>query len=215
MDNESDDEPAEEDLELTAAEKEQMMRNLVAPLSELEWGSKTQTNLPSSSQPAEPDAKLSSQPDVTPKMRPPLFAKQQFDGVESDSDEDMDEADLPATGTLGRKIAEMKWGDMGPKIEEIDDEEEEKAARSRTLDLGDDIDEQMRRKVWGEDEEETGEDAPTLVENGDGEMDVDMGLEEDEFIKFAQEALGIDEGMWKSIVDSRKERGGELARFIP
>lgn len=213
MDDDSeDDEEQDAEPELTPAEKEEMMKNLVAPLSELEWGSKTQKPVSESDTVVIGSTKRASstKTDPAPKIRPPLFAKQQFDGVESDSDEEMDEADLPAPGTLGRRIAEMKWSEMGPKIEEIDDEDEKdaRAARSRKFDLGHDIDEQMRRKVWGENEPEVGEDAPMVVDEAEGE-DVDMGLEEDEFIRFSKEALGIDENMWKSIVDSRKERGGE------
>ena len=207
---------------LAPEDKAERMRNLVAPLDEADWGRKgTDTEVITI---GEPSAKPAAQ--ATPKVvasepktsiRPPLFEKQHFDGVESDSEDEMDEADLPPPGTLGRQIAEMRWGDMGPTIEEIGDDEDEAAeasvqqSRKKKLALGDDIDEQMRRKVWGAEDMEEGDDAPVVV-GADADVDVDMGEEEEEFIKFTREALGIDEEMWDKIVSSRKERGGELER---
>ena len=216
------DDSDDEQEEMTMEQKEERKKNLVAPLPAEEWGSKTQKPLAmtaSTSSASQPTKGQEGKKDRSmPAMRPPLFAKQQFDGVESDSDDDVDESDLPPVGTIGRKIAEMKWGDMGPQIEEISDdegeegdEEGERKARQRKLGLGDDIDEQMQRRVWG-DQDETEEDMPQVVggaEAGEGEEDVDMAEEEEEFLKFSKEALGIDEEMWESILSSRRERGGE------
>lgn len=215
-DNDDDDhdedetEPAEEYDKLTAVQKEERMRNLVAPLSELEWGQKTQKEPESDvitigGAEEKPPAAKKAQPEQS-KMRSSVFSKLEYDGVESDSDDEMDESELPAAGTLGRKIAEMKWADMGPQIEEIDNEEEEKATRKQKLDLGDDIDEKMRQRVWGTEEAEIGEDAPVVV---GVDEDIDMGEEEAEFLRFSKDALGIDEDMWASILSSRKDRGGE------
>jgi hypothetical protein len=227
-DDDDDDDEMEDQVEaeqwdkLAPEDKAERMRNLVAPLDEADWGRKqTDTEVitighPPAKPAAEAPPKVESE--AKPKIRPPLFEKQHFDGVESDSDDEMDEADLPPPGTLGRKIAEMRWGDMGPSIEELGDDEDAEASaqqsRKKKLALGDDLDEQMRRKVWGNDEVEEGEDAPMVVGTGsdgapDGDVDVDMGEEEEEFIKFTREALGIDEEMWDKIVSSRKERGGE------
>lgn len=205
---------------LAPEDKAERMRNLVAPLDEADWGRKdTDTEVITIGQPAaKPAPKAASKVESEPKtsIRPPIFEKQHFDGVESDSDDEMDEADLPPAGTLGRKIAEMRWGDMGPSIEEIEDDEVGEASvqqsRKKKLALGDDIDEQMRRKVWGAEEVEEGDDAPIVV-GADADVDVDMGEEEEEFIKFTREALVIDEEMWDKIVSSRKERGGESASF--
>lgn len=41
------------------------------------------------------------------------------------------------------------------------------------------------------------------------EGDIDMDQEEEEFLKFAREALGIDEAMWTGMLEERKSRGGE------
>ena len=209
--DEEEAEPVEEYDRLSAVQKEERMRNLVAPLSELEWGRKTQKEEESDivtigGSEAKPVAEAKASQPEHPKMRPSTFAKLEYDGVESDSDDEMDESDLPAAGTLGRQIAEMKWADMGPQIEEIDDEEDEIATRKKKLDIGDDIDEKMRQRVWGADEAEVGEDAPVVVGM---EEDVDMGEEEADFIRFSKEALGIDEDMWAGILSSRKDRGGE------
>ena len=207
--DENEVEPAENYDKLTAVQKEERMRNLVAPLSELEWGRKTQKEPESDiitiggPEPKAPGKVAQPEP---PQMRSSVFSKLEYDGVESDSDDEMDESELPAPGTLGRRIAEMRWGDMGPQIEEIDDEEEEKSTRKKKLELGDDIDEKMRAKVWGAEEADVGEEAPVVV---GVEEDVDMGEEEAEFIRFSKEALGIDEDTWAGILSSRKDRGGE------
>ena len=56
-----------------------------------------------------------------------------------------------------------------------------------------------------DDEESDDEDRPTVV----GEIEVDMEAEEEEFLKFSREALGISEGQWEGILKERAERGGE------
>jgi hypothetical protein len=147
------------------------------------------------------------------KIRPSVFTKEEYDGVISDSDDSDDE--LPPEGTLGRKIAMMKWSDGAPQIEEVEDEEmpgassgkgkESTSKSERKFGLGDDIDEKMQQAVWGKDEEE--EDQPVIV----GEEDVDMGEEEEEFLKFTRDALGINEDMWQGILTNRREKGA----FVP
>lgn len=147
------------------------------------------------------------------KIRPPVFTKEEYDGVISDSDDSDDE--LPPEGTLGRKIAMMKWSDGAPQIEEVEEEEmpgassgkgkESNSKSERKFGLGDDIDEKMQQAVWGKDEEE--EDQPVIV----GEEDVDMGEEEEEFLKFTRDALGINEDMWQGILTNRREKGA----FVP
>jgi hypothetical protein len=199
MKDDSDDEEdvEEEPPKLSREEQEERMSKLVQPLSADEWGAKTSTR-PSVSSNVTSQIAPMSEPS-RPKMRPPVFAKQEYDGVLSDSDESEDESSLPPPGTLGRKIAQMKWSEGTPKIQTLE-EEEEAENRERKFGLGDDIDEAMERAVWGEEE------APVVVE-GDG--DVDMGEEEEEFLKFTREALGISPDMWESIISDRKGRGGE------
>ncbi|CAE7081730.1 unnamed protein product [Rhizoctonia solani] len=57
------------------------------------------------------------------------------------------------------------------------------------------------------DDSESEEDRPTVV----GEIEIDMDDEQDEFIKFSREALGIDDALWSKIIEERKHRGA----FIP
>jgi hypothetical protein len=192
MDGDSDEE--EGPPKLSKEEQDERMKNLVEPLPADQWGMKTAPPLPTTSQP--PQIITPPEP-PRPKMRPPVFAKQEYDGVVSDSDESDDEANLPPPGTLGRKIAQMKWSEGAPKISAIEDEEE---MGDRKFGLGDDIDEAMERAVWGKEE------APVVVE-GDG--DVDMGEEEEEFLKFSREALGITPDMWEGIMRDRQGRGGK------
>lgn len=52
------------------------------------------------------------------------------------------------------------------------------------------------------------EDDRSMVVEEAEEAEVDMGEEESEFIKFAREALGLDEQMWQKIVGERQQRGG-------
>jgi hypothetical protein len=53
------------------------------------------------------------------------------------------------------------------------------------------------------------EDRPQLI----GDVEIDMAEEEEEFIKFSRDALGIDEETWASIVKDRKARGGMVRLF--
>jgi hypothetical protein len=60
----------------------------------------------------------------------------------------------------------------------------------------------------GEDElidEEEEEEKPQLV----GEIEVDMAEEEEEFLEFSRQALGISDDQWQQIVQERRDRGGK------
>lgn len=54
------------------------------------------------------------------------------------------------------------------------------------------------------DDSESEEDKPQVV----GDIDVDMGQEEDEFLEFSRQALGISDAQWKDILQERRARGG-------
>lgn len=209
-DSESDD----GEMEDTPAAREERLRNLVPALPAEEWGRKTPIT------PAKKDAKPSKKVTIADpkskdtddkpiKMRPPVFEPQEYDGVISESD-DSDDDDEPArAGSLGKMLGSMKWADMGPKIEDLDGEDEEdldKAAkhRSRNFGLGDDIDEAMKRRVWGdkngpEDDEE---------DDDDMEVELDMAAEQGEFFQFAQQALGLSAEQMETIMSDREARGG-------
>ncbi|CAE6470381.1 unnamed protein product [Rhizoctonia solani] len=55
------------------------------------------------------------------------------------------------------------------------------------------------------DDGESEEDRPAVV----GEVEIDMDDEQEEFIKFSREALGIDDALWSKIIEERKQRGGK------
>ena len=57
-----------------------------------------------------------------------------------------------------------------------------------------------------DDEDEDEEDErPQVV----GEIEVDMQEEEEEFLEFSRQALGISDDQWKSILEDRQDRGGK------
>ncbi|CAK5280110.1 unnamed protein product, partial [Mycena citricolor] len=72
------------------------------------------------------------------------------------------------------------------------------------VDSDDDTDEELADDG---DEEEEEEDRPQVV----GEIEVDMGEEEDEFLEFSRKALGITDEQWGDILRDRKSRGA----FVP
>ncbi|CAK9779392.1 hypothetical protein CC85DRAFT_288640 [Cutaneotrichosporon oleaginosum] len=223
----------EEESGPTAEEREERMRTLVPALPEGEWGAGGgDSNGAAAEDDGDGDVDMAPPKKgmvagtamgdslLPPKMRPPRFEAMHYDGVESDSSDEED--DLPPQGTLGRRIAEMKWGEAPPKeatIEEIDDDADEDdedrmdRERKKALTLDDDIDEQMRRRVWGDDGDgevdEAGDDMEG-VEDQPAPQDRD-GPDEAEFLRFARDALGIDGDMWDSILEQRRARGA----FIP
>jgi hypothetical protein len=69
---------------------------------------------------------------------------------------------------------------------------------------GVDSDDETDEEDVGEDDE-SDEDRPQVV----GDIEIDMGEEEEEFLEFSRQALGITEEQWKDIVRDRESRGGE------
>lgn len=55
-------------------------------------------------------------------------------------------------------------------------------------------------------DQDSDEDHPEVV----GEVEPDMGEEEEEFLEFSRQALGISNEEWENIIDDRKRRGGEF-----
>ncbi|KAG6910578.1 hypothetical protein DXG01_009529 [Tephrocybe rancida] len=56
------------------------------------------------------------------------------------------------------------------------------------------------------DDDEDDEDHPQVL----GEIEIDMGEEEEEFLEFSRQALGISDDQWNEIVRDREERGAFL-----
>jgi hypothetical protein len=71
---------------------------------------------------------------------------------------------------------------------------------------GVDSDDDSSEENGAADEEEEEEDEqPQLV----GEVEVDMAEEEEEFLEFSRQALGISDEHWQQILRERRDRGGE------
>lgn len=56
-----------------------------------------------------------------------------------------------------------------------------------------------------EEDPESEEDKPQVV----GDIEVDMDEEEEEFLEFSRQALGISDAEWNDIIQDRRERGGK------
>lgn len=58
--------------------------------------------------------------------------------------------------------------------------------------------------------EESEEDKPQVV----GEIEIDMEEEEEEFLEFSRQALGISDEQWSDIIKDRQDRGGQCSYFL-
>ncbi|EJF66458.1 hypothetical protein DICSQDRAFT_176292 [Dichomitus squalens LYAD-421 SS1] len=70
---------------------------------------------------------------------------------------------------------------------------------------GVDSDDESEEEDPAADEED--EEHPQVV----GDVEIDMGEEEEEFIEFARQALGVDDEHWRNILQDRRDRGA----FVP
>jgi len=59
-------------------------------------------------------------------------------------------------------------------------------------------------------DDESEEDRPQVV----GDIEIDMGEEEEEFLEFSRQALGISDEQWSEIVKDRQDRGGAYFESI-
>ena len=166
------------------------------------------------------------------------FSDEEFsDGNESESDsepeedpekrrKDMDRlvpqldpgeyGQMPATFHKSQRVGpskesqDVKMDTEAPPEEEEIPKEEVKAKPLRQpiitrdrydgVDSDDETDEEDN-EVDSEDEE----DQPQVV----GDVEVDMEEEQEEFLEFSRQALGISDEHWSQMIKDRKERGGE------
>lgn len=56
-------------------------------------------------------------------------------------------------------------------------------------------------------DDDSDEDKPQVV----GDIEIDMGEEEEEFLEFSRQALGITDQQWHEIIQDRQGRGGKFA----
>jgi hypothetical protein len=59
----------------------------------------------------------------------------------------------------------------------------------------------------GDDDDEFEDEKPQV----EGDIDVNMEEEQEEFLEFARQALGISEDQWNQIIDDRRNQGGEFS----
>lgn len=197
--------------ELTERQRQERLAALVQPLDASEWGQRTQPDVDmDNSAPGLVAGSKAGDSMLPASMRPPRFAKQEYDGVISESSDEDEDDNLGPENSIGRKVLGMKWGDGAPRHQPIDDgpkeatieeipsdEDEEDRQRKKALELGD-IDEEMNRRVWGGD---------TPEQKKEDEGDVNMGDEESDFLEFSRKALGLNDEQWADILKERKDRG--------
>jgi anti-sigma28 factor (negative regulator of flagellin synthesis) len=185
--SDSDDESVDEDRPTpaaAAASRKEAMDNLVAPLAPEEYG----------------------------KMPASFHENSQRVGDAADEDqEEVEEQAITRSGLGG--IDEYSKKEDAPfsmrppilprdKYEGVDSDDESDSDEDSGVgrnDLG-----SMKIGPLPSDEEDSDEDRPQVV----GDIEIDMGEEEAEFLEFSRKALGISDKQWNEIIEERKERGG-------
>ncbi|KAK7694353.1 hypothetical protein QCA50_001539 [Cerrena zonata] len=96
-----------------------------------------------------------------------------------------------------------------PEVNSIEPKSKERSIRPPILprDKYDGVDSDDETDEEGDVDSEDEEDQPQVV----GDVEIDMEEEEEEFLEFARQALGLTDDQWKDIVQDRKDRGA----FVP
>lgn len=229
MVGDSDDETDPEDEPEDQEERARRMDALVPALPADEWGSRTQAPAPA---PEKPSSKAqtvtadrpkrvsfdaSAKPDTSGlkagRIEPLTAAISEYDGMNIDSDDESDEDEDTAPTGWGAQSSESIIGEgaqtkteLAASIKALADEFSRdvsqnggRAAKSSSV-----LDKKTRF-------EEVCEERPAVQEDENMEPEVDMAAEEEDFLRFAREALGIDEDQWNGMLDERKSRGGGCA----
>lgn len=201
--DDDDDDEREPPATLSLDERAARMARLIQPLEPGEWGASTQI-APSSTNASADDTSSS-----TPKS---TFG---VDDAQRKRDEIDRQAKLHALGELDaqprltakirRPVVEKESFDGVDSDDESSSDEALGGGTSGSGMMGA-LKEALKRDGVEEDEDE---DMPQVVD----EVEVNMDEEEGEFLKFAREALGLDEQMWEKIVGERQERGGQSSHF--
>lgn len=122
---------------------------------------------------------------------------------------------MPASFYNGsQRVAPPELTDNVMEVESADSREEDiSSAQSRSVRApilardryeGVDSDDDTEGEDSPVDEEEE-EEQPQLV----GEIEVDMAEEEEEFLEFSRQTLGISDDQWQQILQERRGRGGK------
>jgi len=189
------------------------MASFVKPLEAGQWGASTQL-APSSS-----TSKAGESSRVGEGSSGPAAAASSFgvDDAQRQRDEIDRQAKLHALGELDAAYAKARPATKirRPLLEKdsydgVDSDDESSGGEEPGQEIGAQggmsgaLKAAMARDGLEADDDED-DDMPMVVEEAE---EVDMGEEEGEFLKFAREALGLDEQMWDKIVGERQQRGG-------
>ncbi len=109
-----------------------------------------------------------------------------------DADADVDMENIDSSSALKAKKDNKERVTMRPPIIPRD--------RYDGVDSDDETDEEAVE------DDESEEDRPQVV----GDIEIDMDEEEEEFLEFSRQALGITDEQWSMIIKDRKDRGGML-----
>ncbi|KAG9047970.1 hypothetical protein FS837_001042 [Tulasnella sp. UAMH 9824] len=171
----------EEGPEPTAAERQKAMDALVAPLDPDDYGKLPAMELPSTSSGTTDRKKRTSQGTAPVTL-------------------ETETRTLPSGET--RKIRKPIL--MRDKFDGVDSDDE-------TTSEEDEDDSRRAANAWREEGDESDDEAPQVVGGISHDIDINMEEEEEEFLKFSRDALGISEEQWADILNERKGRGA----FVP
>ncbi|KAJ9119510.1 hypothetical protein QFC22_003218 [Naganishia vaughanmartiniae] len=219
-DDESDHERSMEvDPILTEQQKHDRLQALVPGLKPEEWGRQTQdlTALTSATekkgvkfatgtkiesvQDRTKQTKAESEDAVVEKARKSRFEPTDYEGHVVETDDETDEEDggeqtMPGwTAQKGNSSNQKRKAPIDPAIYQLS--EALRTGKVGPIEGWKDRTEQEDLEM----SDREGEDEDVV------EGDIDMGQEEEEFLKFARDALGIDESMWSGMLEERKSRG--------
>lgn len=212
-DDESDAEPSMQVDEMTAAEKEARLQALVPGLRPDEWGAQTQDMtkvVPAGEKKTvsfaeDSSSKMMAEEDAAmEKARKSRFEPTDYEGhvVESGDETSEEEGEQTMPGWRANPPPrQKKKGPIDPAIYQLS--EALKTGKVGPIEGWKDRSEQEDLEM------SDGEDENDVVEG-----DIDMEQEEEEFLKFARDALGIDEAMWSGMLEERKSRGGESTECL-
>jgi hypothetical protein len=160
------------------------------------------------------------------------FSEEEFSENDSDDDDENHEMDQNSRQTaMDRLVPGLEPSDYGkmpasfhsnsqrvapvvmePVKEEAGKDKETRPMRRPILPRDDfdgvDSDDETDEDDEG-DNDESDEDRPQVV----SDIEIDMGEEEDEFLEFSRQALGITDEQWSDILRDRQSRGGKPTCF--
>jgi hypothetical protein len=197
--------------EMTEAEKQARLRALVPGLKPEEWGAQTQDATKTapvgekksvSFAEGTPSAKAEEEANAAlENARKSRFEPTDYEGhvIESGDETSDEDGEQTMPGWRAKPSPrQKKKGPIDPAIYQLS--EALKTGKVGPIEGWKDRSEQEDLEMSDAEEEDD------VVEG-----DIDMEQEEEEFLKFARDALGIDEAMWTGMLEERKSRGGELA----